>query len=91
MVSANQQQPTSSRRGRKPGFRLPPPSPPTGDIVRPNQQHFVTGISKATAYRLMAAGQFPRHIKLTPFISGWRRSDLESWVASRQISPEKED
>ncbi len=88
MANANRQQITSSKRGRRPGFRLPPPSPPTGDIVRPNQQHFITGISKATAYRLMAAGKFPKHIKLTPFISGWRRSDLDAWVASRQASSE---
>lgn len=83
MVTANQQQPTSCKRGRKLGFRLPPPSPPIGDIVRPNQQHFITGISKATAYRLMAAGLFPKRIKLTSFISGWQRSDLEAWVAER--------
>ena len=73
-----------SNRGRKKGFRFPPPRPPTGDIAKPANQHFVTGVSKATAYRLEKAGRFPKRMKLTDFSVGWLVSDLIAWRESRQ-------
>lgn len=84
--SLKQQKKQKSTRGRKKGFRFPPPTlSPTATVVRPNQQHFITGVSKPTAYRLIRLGLFPRQRKLTPGgASGWLRSELEEWRDSRQ-------
>ena len=72
------------KRGRKPGFKFPPPATPTGAIAKPSNQHFVTGISKATAYRLEKDGKFPARRKLTNFAVGWLVSELEVWRDSRR-------
>ena len=87
MATTQQQEQSKSKRGRKLGSKFPPPTlSPSSTIVRPNQQHFITGVSKATAYRLEKSGQFPKHRKLTAFASGWLRSELEEWVASRSLA-----
>jgi predicted DNA-binding transcriptional regulator AlpA len=36
-------------------------------------------MSKATIYRLIAAGQFPRPVKLGPGISAWDCDDLDGY------------
>ena len=71
------------KRGRKPGFKFPPPAPPTGAIAKPNNQHYITGVSKATAYRLEAAGLFPKRRQLSVQAVGWLVSELEAWRDSR--------
>jgi len=77
----------ANNRGRKTGFKLPPPTlSPSDTFVRPNQQHFVTGFSKSTAYRLEQAGLFPKRRKLSCFAVGWTRAELEAWVASRSVT-----
>ena len=48
------------------------------DVVR------LTGLSKATLYRAVKAGQFPAPIKLTTRAVGWRLADVNAWVASRE-------
>ncbi len=76
---------SNNRRGRKLGFRFPPPTlSPTATIVKPNQQIFITGVSKSTAYRLEKSGQFPRRRQLGAQAVGWLRSELEAWRDSRQ-------
>ena len=73
-------------RGRKPGFRFPPPTlSPTATKVRPNQFHLATGLSKATAYRLLKTDPtFPRLYKPTAGASCWDRAELETWLKSRK-------
>ena len=83
MATTTVQQPPK-KRGRKPGFKFPPPTlSPTATIVKPNVQHLITGVSKSTAYRLEAAGQFPQRRKLSVQAVGWIRSELEAWRDSR--------
>ena len=41
------------------------------------------GLSKARIYEMVAAGEFPRPIRLGPRAVGWRRSDVEAWLDSR--------
>jgi prophage regulatory protein len=43
-----------------------------------------TGLSRGSIYRLMSAGRFPRSIKLGERAIGWRESDLNAWLESRQ-------
>ena len=38
------------------------------------------GISRATTYRLMHEGNFPRPIKLGRRAVGWRYEDIEEWL-----------
>ena len=83
MTTTAVHQKPKSNRGRKPGFKFPPPAPPTGAIAKPNNQHFITGISKATAYRLEAAGKFPKRRQLSVQAVGWLRTELEAWRDSR--------
>ena len=78
---------TTNKRGRKTGFKLPPPAlSPSDTFIRPNQQHFITGFSKSTAYRLEQEGTFPKRRKLSSLAVGWTRAELEEWVASRAVT-----
>ena len=45
-----------------------------------------TGLSRSTVYRLIAAGAFPRAIKLGPRRVGFRADDLEKWLESREAA-----
>ncbi len=42
-----------------------------------------TGASRATIYRWMAEGSFPRPIKIGERANRWLSSDLSAWLASR--------
>ena len=41
----------------------------------------VTGLSKATIYRLVNRGEFPARVKLSPRCVGWRVADVDAWLA----------
>lgn len=43
----------------------------------------LTGLSRSTIYGLIQEGKFPSPIKLTKRASGWRSSDIATWIASR--------
>ena len=43
----------------------------------------VTGLSKATIYRLLARGEFPPRVKLSPRCVGWRVAEVDAWLAAR--------
>ena len=43
----------------------------------------VTGLSKATIYRLLERGEFPPRVKLSPRCVGWRVGDIEAWLEAR--------
>ena len=47
----------------------------------------MTGLPRSTLYAEMAAGRFPRPIKLTVRAVGWPRALVESWIAERIGSP----
>lgn len=40
------------------------------------------GMSKATIYRKMARGEFPRPVSVGSQSVRWRESDLDGWMAS---------
>ena len=52
-------------------------------IVRLGGVLAATGLSKSTVYAQIAAGVFPKPIRLGPRAVGWRRADIEDWIASR--------
>jgi prophage regulatory protein len=40
-----------------------------------------TGLSRATIYRMIAAGAFPRQVKLGARGTGWHTADIDRWIA----------
>lgn len=42
-------------------------------------------LSKATIYRLIAQGEFPKPIKLTNRSSAWDSFEVISWIDSRRM------
>ncbi len=44
-----------------------------------------TGMSRMTIYRRMAAGEFPKPMKLGERINRWREADLEAWITAREV------
>ena len=52
-------------------------------ILRRPEVERLTGFSKASIYRLMAAGEFPTPIRLGVRAVAWRARDVEAWLASR--------
>ncbi|BCG62911.1 MAG: hypothetical protein methR_P0580 [Methyloprofundus sp.] len=46
-------------------------------FIRPKEIQKIYGISISTVYRLMAIGEFPKLISLSPRCKGWHKSDLE--------------
>ncbi|EXJ14861.1 helix-turn-helix transcriptional regulator [Imhoffiella purpurea] len=58
--------------------------PPTKRIIRLPEVVERCGLSRSSVYNLMAAGRFPRSIKLSERAVGWRESDIDNWLAGRQ-------
>lgn len=48
-----------------------------------------TGLSRATVYRLMDEGQFPKPIKLGARAVGWLSTDIDKWIAARAEASRK--
>jgi prophage regulatory protein len=42
-----------------------------------------TGLSISQVYRLQAAGQFPRRVKLALSTAAWIESEVQQWCADR--------
>lgn len=53
------------------------------EIIREPECHRVTGLSRSTRWRLERAGLFPRRRRISPGCTGWLRSEILGWVASR--------
>jgi len=43
----------------------------------------LVGLSKTTIYALLAKGDFPRPVRITDKIVGWRAEDVAVWVRDR--------
>ncbi|MXW18356.1 MAG: AlpA family transcriptional regulator [Gemmatimonadetes bacterium] len=52
-------------------------------VLRAREVVSEIGVSKATLYRWVRSGGFPKPIKLGPGAVGWRREELDEWVDSR--------
>jgi prophage regulatory protein len=51
-------------------------------ILRLKQVGAECGISRSSIYRGVQAGTFPRPISLGPRSVGWRRGDIDAWLAN---------
>ena len=39
-----------------------------------------TSVSRATLYRMMAAGEFPRSVRIGSQAVRWRKSEIAAWI-----------
>lgn len=65
---------------------MAPKAAPPSRIIRLPEVADRIGMSRGTIYRLMGIGKFPKSVKLSDRAVGWRESDLESWLASREVA-----
>lgn len=49
-------------------------------MIRLNTVLDRTGLSRATLYRKIADGTFPKQIKLSTRCAGWRESAINAWL-----------
>jgi len=42
----------------------------------------LTSLSKSTIYRLAKEGEFPRPVRISRMRVGWRKADIDSFLAS---------
>lgn len=56
----------------------------TGRILRRPEVEYRTGMSRSSLYSWMAAGDFPRPLRLGARAVGWPESDIDAWMASRK-------
>lgn len=43
-----------------------------------------TGLSRTSIWRLVRANRFPQPIRLTAKAIGWKRTDVQSWIDTRE-------
>ena len=43
----------------------------------------LVSLSRATVYRMMSQGEFPRPVRIGVRATGWRSDEVEEWLASR--------
>ncbi len=52
--------------------------------VRIRQVCEMTGMSRASVYRKIAEGTFPKSFKIGARMSAWRVSTIEAWITDRE-------
>lgn len=55
-------------------------------VVRIKEVVKLTGISRTSLYRAMAAGTFPRQVDIGMRATAWMLSDVQAWLASRRTA-----
>ena len=58
----------------------------TDRVVRPAEAVMITGRSLSSIWRDEQAGKFPRRIRLGENAVGYRLSELQEWLNSREIA-----
>jgi prophage regulatory protein len=62
----------------------------TDKILRWREVHERTGLSRTTVWRETNAKRFPEPVRITAQAVGWRESDIDAWIGSRQAVPAKQ-
>ena len=55
-------------------------------FIRAKDLTSITGHSRTTIWRLEKKGDFPRRRKLSAGCVGWKRSEVEAWVETREFA-----
>jgi len=56
---------------------------PSSGYIREKVLLQIIPFSKATLWRKVKSGQFPKQIKLSVRVSGWRTEDVKAWMEAR--------
>ena len=56
----------------------------TNEILRKPRVLALIGIGNTSLYAAIKRGDFPAPVKLGVRAVGWRRSDIDNWLASRE-------
>lgn len=59
-------------------------------LLRLRQVMEVCGKSRASIYKDMKKGQFPRQVKITSRAAGWSRNEIDAWVEERKRARDEE-
>jgi prophage regulatory protein len=59
-------------------------------IVRRAEVLHLTGLSRASLYRLITQALFPAPVRLGTNSVGWRESELRDWLESREVVGQSE-
>lgn len=54
------------------------------EILRMNRVTATIGMGRSWLYRAVADGRFPAPVRLGARAIGWKRSDVQAWLDSRQ-------
>ncbi|PKY11545.1 hypothetical protein B1757_03835 [Acidithiobacillus marinus] len=55
------------------------------DIIQRNPEvQFRVKASRSTIYAWVKQGIFPKPVKIGPRAVGWRKSDIDEWLSSRE-------
>ena len=52
-------------------------------ILRLREVLMITGLSRSSLYRMIAAGKFPTPVQIGLRAVGWREEEVRAWVESR--------
>lgn len=55
-------------------------------ILRRDEVEARCGIKRSTIYGWMAAGRFPRPVRLGERAVGWREHDIAAWLEARNMA-----
>ena len=55
-------------------------------LLRRRDVERITGMSRASIYRLMQQGDFPRPVKVGSTAVRWKESDIAAWIDSRPVA-----
>jgi predicted DNA-binding transcriptional regulator AlpA len=56
-------------------------------ILRRAEVAEMIGLHPSTMRRLEMRGQFPRRLKITETLIGWRLDEIRAWLAERERAP----
>ena len=65
-------------------------SPEAKMILRMKDVCSELGVSRASVYRLLQSGSFPKPLKLGKRAIGWERDHIQQWVKSRGAARQAE-
>ena len=54
-------------------------------LLRRREVEWITGMSRASIYRLMQQGDFPRPVKVGSTAVRWKESDIAAWIESLPV------
>ena len=55
-------------------------------LLRRREVEELTGLSRASIYRLMRSGSFPLPVRVSATAVRWKASDIAVWIESRPVA-----